>query len=402
LHRLLPRFFLGRRAAMRERLIEAVRASELLVQVLYYSQETWPGVLLAMRALNLAEEAGDSPELARTYGQNCLAAGVVPLPRLARAYAVRALATARACEQPPAEAYVLEMVGVLEAGLGGFVAARAALERGAELGRRLRDERRAEECTSNLGVVVHHQGDFDGSVALFREVAASAQGRGDVQAESWGLLGQARNDLARGDCDSTLRWVDAARAHLERRPERFDRPAQAEVYALSAAALLRLGRLDAARREAVRVLEVLGDVRPVSWYSTQAYGAAAEVAMGLLEAAGDGASQSDVELAHRACALASRFASVFPIGVPQATLWQGLLAWARGRHRRARAAWRAGLAQAERLGMPWERGLALYEIGRHWDAGDPRRAECLTAAIAVFREIGARRDLARAEAAAGG
>jgi hypothetical protein len=78
---------------------------------------------------------------------------------------------------------------------------------------------------------------------------------------------------------------------------------------------------------------------------------------------------------------------VFPIGQPRARLWQGLLAQLSGRPGRAQAAWRASLAAAQRLGMPFEAQLAHSELGRHL-AGTPQGQWHLEQAQTLLHELG--------------
>ena len=103
--------------------------------------------------------------------------------------------------------------------------------------------------------------------------------------------------------------------------------------------------------------------------------------------------------ARQACAAMRKYARVFPIGEPPAGLYQGLLEWLDGRTTRAMRAWEKGLAAAERLAMPHDRGLLHYEIGRHLPAHDPARRQHMERAGALFEQIGATYDLARASEA---
>jgi len=104
------------------------------------------------------------------------------------------------------------------------------------------------------------------------------------------------------------------------------------------------------------------------------------------------------QAARQACKALHGYARVFPIGQPRAWLWQGLYDWLAGQPRKAHKAWRKSLAAAERLEMPYDQGLAHYEIGRH--ATGLERQEHLARACAIFARLGAAYDLARAEAAA--
>ena len=54
---------------------------------------------------------------------------------------------------------------------------------------------------------------------------------------------------------------------------------------------------------------------------------------------------------------------------------------------------------AERLAMPYEHGLAYYEIGRHLPLDDPARRVHLTRASEIFSQINTTYDLTRTEQA---
>ena len=87
------------------------------------------------------------------------------------------------------------------------------------------------------------------------------------------------------------------------------------------------------------------------------------------------------------------------MGQPRAWLWQGLYDWLSGRPATAYRAWGKSLAMAERLAMPYEQGLARYEIGRHLPLDDPARRVHLTRAAEIFRQINTTYDLTRTEPA---
>ena len=98
--RALPARLIGRGRGDPAELRRASVAYDLLGQVCYYAQDTAGGVYAALRALNLAEGAGPSPELARSYATMCVAAGLVPLHRLADVYGRRARQVAEPRRRP--------------------------------------------------------------------------------------------------------------------------------------------------------------------------------------------------------------------------------------------------------------------------------------------------------------
>ena len=84
----------------------------------------------------------------------------------------------------------------------------------------------------------------------------------------------------------------------------------------------------------------------------------------------------------------------YPIGRPSAYLYQGLYDWAWHRKSKAKQAWHQGLAAAHQLGMRYEQGRLLYELGRHLPANTPKRREYLLEAQEIFEELEAAYDLA--------
>ena len=70
---------------------------------------------------------------------------------------------------------------------------------------------------------------------------------------------------------------------------------------------------------------------------------------------------------------------------------------ANGRPAQAHKAWHKSLAVAQRLAMPYEQGLAHYEIGRHLQPADPRRPVHLAQAQVIFGQLEARHYLARTQ-----
>jgi hypothetical protein len=88
-----------------------------------------------------------------------------------------------------------------------------------------------------------------------------------------------------------------------------------------------------------------------------------------------------------ACKILAEYSRVFPIGRPSYSIWKGLFSWLNGKPKVAWKAWAKGLAEAKRLKMPLEQGIACYEMGRHAEGN--KRQEYLIKAAKIFHEIGA-------------
>ena len=90
-----------------------------------------------------------------------------------------------------------------------------------------------------------------------------------------------------------------------------------------------------------------------------------------------------------------RFAGRFLLGRPHADIWDGLLVWIDGRRGRAMRHWQRAITLTERLHMPFERGLAHLEIGRHLPANTNDRQYHLDLAADLFERLACAGELAR-------
>ncbi|GIK43899.1 MAG: adenylate/guanylate cyclase domain-containing protein [Chloroflexota bacterium] len=416
-HRLWPVNLVDADPERQAVLLEAARTYERLGEIHYWSNETLPAIYAAVRTLNLAERAGPSPELARAYANMCLVAGFASLRSLAEAYSRRAQAVAQEAQHYPALAWVLELTGVYTIGVGQWTQAGETLRQGALVAQQLEDHRRWEECTTALGDISFFQGKFAESLNMWPEVLASARRRGDTQAQSWGLAGQLRSLLALGEqrteqALTTLQTLESV-AHDD-----IGSADKINSYGVIALLRWRLGQSELAQSAAEAGVTWIGRSSPTGYGIIHGYNNVAEVCLALWEAeerlgvGGWGSesqnrksrqghaseSQNLKSNAWQACQALRQYARAFPSGRPRAWLWQGLYEWLSGRPGKAYAAWRKGLAAAERLAMPYEQALTLYEIGRHLPAADPNRRPYLVRAAEIFRQLNAKYDLSRTQA----
>lgn len=102
-------------------------------------------------------------------------------------------------------------------------------------------------------------------------------------------------------------------------------------------------------------------------------------------------------LAWQACKKLRGFARVFPFGQPRSWLFQGEYAWLADKPGKAHKAWAKSLAYAEELNMPYEQGLAHYEIGRHLLDDNRGREDHLEQAGEIFAHLDAGWDLERVQ-----
>jgi hypothetical protein len=143
-----------------------------------------------------------------------------------------------------------------------------------------------------------------------------------------------------------------------------------------------------ARQAAEAVMSRIRMTSPTVFSMFHGYANAAEVYLSLWLGNDPGETPAEYErLARQACQALHRYGRVFAIGQPRAWLYQGLYDWQNGQAARAYQAWHKSLALAGRLVMPFEQGLAHYQLGRHLSPGHPDRPEHLKRAETIFEEL---------------
>ena len=112
--RLSPRRPGARTAEERARLLEAARAYDLLMPVSHFvTGDLRRTLFAALSNLNLAEQAGPSPELALAYANAQVTAGLIPLPWLAEMYAEKARAALDGVTDPAVRSRVHRAASLL-------------------------------------------------------------------------------------------------------------------------------------------------------------------------------------------------------------------------------------------------------------------------------------------------
>ena len=225
---------------------------------------------------------------------------------------------------------------------------------------------------------------------LFRsELYAGTRRQNDSHYEAINISGLAANKLKLGEADEAvmaqLRSLTSAFTAVSARIDRY------RSYALIAIAHLRRGEIPQARQAALDALQLIEASSPTAVYGLPGYADTAEAWLRLWES-GDA---SAAEYATRAVRQLRRYTRVFLIGQPRLWILQGTHDWLANKQKSARAAWTKGLAAAQKLKMPYDEGLAHYEIGRH-ATGEEQQTH-LKRALEIFEALGARYDAGRVE-----
>jgi tetratricopeptide (TPR) repeat protein len=378
--------------AARSSALEAIRAFERLAFLNYYANARGPGISAVLHAVNLAERAGPSPELARAYASMSVAAGVVQLHTLARSYTRKALEIARAEHDLPALAFVLVATSTYHSTVGNWTTAREGLLEGLGIAERLGDQRRWGELAAGLAVVMYFQGEFDRLADWEAEMDRMARPADDPQRQAHVILARIWHLMPQGRTDLGVKELQEATRLLAGRGSRTD---EIIIYGVLALAHWRRQEEAQARWAAQRAASLIAQSRPTAAYILEGYAGVTEVYLGLWMAGDPTAARP----AQEARAALRRFARTFRAARPRAWLYEGLTAHHVGRTRQAVAAWNKSLNAAERLGMPYEQGRAHYELGRHLPPGHPGRQAHLRRAGELFADIGASYELTHAQAA---
>ena len=397
--------------------LETARVFTDLNNLYYFANET--GLLFhgILKALNQAEGLGPSAELAQAYGNMCVIAGLLQLHSLTETYSRLSQATAKMVGQIPTQVFVLLRINLYRSGVGHWQKAEEGLEEALALTERLGDRVTWIGAAAVMFLVLAREGKFARMAKLAAETRALAQRIGNPAFEVWGLNAQAYGTLLLGRADEALGLTEAALPLLSE-AEESHRIAKLNVYGMLTKIRVYQGDMSSVKSAVEDLAPLVARSSPTAHSAFNPYDDLAEATLALWEAGSEtlakrgnsAAGQQDSastlqELeshARQACKTLRRYARVFPIARPRALLRQGAADWLAGKPSQAHTSWKKALAAAEKLEMPYDRGLAHYAIGRHLAAGDPAREAHLNRARDIFAELGAAYDLARVTEASRG
>ncbi|WP_193409823.1 serine/threonine-protein kinase [Myxococcus hansupus] len=372
-------------------------AGRLLMRLLdafIYAHQALPVLWSGLRALNLCEPAGASPELARGYTSMAVVVGTLPIRAVAETWVRRALEVAESVGSPADLAFVLCRNAVYGAYVARWAEAEAWLERAIGIVDSVGDLRLAEECRALLTVVSCYQGKFARGLPLMAWLKHSARRRGALQTQHWALHYQAHIHLRLGALDKARAALEETLAWTESQGGQTDR-----IIVEGTLALLRLREGDAAgaREAAEQALAKMSAGKPVAHFVYFGVVTVAEVLLTLWEQGADASLVASAKAARRE---ADVFARVFPFGEAAARLWRGSEAWLEGDATRAFESWRRCITVASKKGQAFEEAHARLSLARHLPSEDPARWGHQQRAVELFTRLGMRDELARAEAIA--
>lgn len=383
--------------AQREELVAVCRAYERLAEASYYGGETLLPLYSSIRILNDAEASGSAPEIARGLAGTGTLFGLVPLPRIADSYLRRALVRLNEVDDLTTHEIVGIVVGFYQVGAAKWEQAREQFSTVRRIARRLGDRRRLHDALGNLAELEYLRGSFKDAAKVADELVAVTRARNDRRFEAEGLAVAAHCAWQLGKANDAYRLAGELKAIVAEEPEVHDE-LRIKYHGLIAMIHLSRGERALAIAACEEAMRLTSAARPAYFATFLGYIAPAEVYLNLLET-GQPLHDLNARVAE-AMARLHRYAGVFPIGRPRHAILAGSQSWLLGKRGDALRSWRRGLTIATDLSMPYEQGLAHYEIGRHLDVADAEREAHLRAAREIFNGLGAARLLEMLEAVA--
>ncbi|HUO46680.1 MAG TPA: AAA family ATPase [Acidimicrobiia bacterium] len=373
----------GQPASSSDRLLEASRAYERLVEVYYISGENLPSLYGSLRALNLAEAAGPSPELTRGWATAGAIFGFVPLRSLASRYLQRALRAAESGD-PAAAAWAALVAGFYYSGVAEWDNAQALMEEVVAISGQVGDGRRLEDGLSNLMIQSYLRGDISRGLQLTEDLRARAVARHADRPLAYYLAGRAYFLLELGRPDEARQVIDQLEDVQSRDQHSADQALINDTYGLMALAELRRGNLRKALTAAEMLLTRVSRQPPSNYSTIAAYAAPAEV---YAEAWRLSPSDRDMERQmKRALSKLKSYARVFPIGRPRLLLWQGVFDELRGRPSLAIRKLELSLAEAVKMEMRLDEMRTLRELARLLGDSDPTARDYRARAERILAE----------------
>lgn len=397
LQRWMPTPFAVRDPEVRVQRIELTDLLNRLTEVHIYREDALSCLDSGLREINTAEPCGASAELGRAYAMMAVVVGTVPLRRVADAWVERALSVAGSSAPTTAVAFVHSRVGVYQIYLADWAAAEANERRAAAIATELGDQRMREEATVVLAVTMYYAAQLTESLPLWEQARAWARKSGNPQTLSWSHIGQAGALLRLGRAGEALAVLDDFMPWIVKEGNTTEKVLG---HGLTGLAHLRLGQPERALSAADLALPDLAGRRPVAYWLQHAYAGLAEVYLSLWRTARwsedpvwQGRADELRDKARRTCAMMRTFGGIFPFGRPAALLWTGVFHSIQGNDGKAQRSLVRAVAEARRLEMRYEEGLARRELGGLLAPGDPERRRHLQEGSAVLESIDARHDL---------
>jgi eukaryotic-like serine/threonine-protein kinase len=313
----------------------------------------------------------------------CVCMSLLPIHFLAEHYADLAISTARATNDLASIADAQATISMYRMGAGQWKQVADGAEECVRLSRQLADMERLAYGTTTEALQTCFQGQFATSLEHFKHLFEIGSQSGGAVYQAWGLCGQAECRLRLGEFETAIRLLEETCRLLQGKDDRTE---EVRANGLLSLACWRFGQEFTALQHAASTLDVIAHCTNPTCTILEGFAGPADVYLANWER--NSSSESCRKLAIKAVEYTTWYAKVFAIGLPRARRNEGLVQWILNHSERARKLWKQSLADAERLALPFEAGLAHYELGRRADRNSADRRLHLEKAIAMFEIVG--------------
>jgi len=379
----------------------------VLGKVNYYACNLKVMTYCNLMALKKAEELGISRELCEAYGGAILTCSIHEKYDLAEAYfeTGHSMASFFAGSDSEPLMSVLQHTGMYYTGVQQWQNAEKNFKRVIDIANGLGNARRFEESVIFLSVSLFLQGKIKEAQKMTEEAVTSAKRRGDAQSQVLAFSAQARNLLALGQSAKARECLDTIE-HLVSKGEGFKLDMASEINFHSLMCLHYLAQKDfeLAFRTAETILKLLDDTEPTCFFTFPAYMTCPEVFCIVLQEhhklgssyklRGKETPATVMAKIEKSLKHLSGFAKTFTFAEPRLNLWQGVVEQLTSKNDKALNTWKKSLGLAQKYGMLYDQGIALFRIGKLMDVKDKRevveeKLAAYDAAIDIFTGLGA-------------
>ncbi len=369
LHRLLPRYFMGRHSDRREILLQAVRSFRRLQEVYYFKNNGLASLYAGIRMLNIAEQVGgQSSELHIARSNIVVSLGILGWQRQAKYYAAKAIQQLQPPKDPLTTAAVYSRLGLYHAAGGEWDVASNYLIHASGLYRQQGNNAGTGESLTLLAFTLALQGQITLATTYFEQLNQVAAVSSNREYMAWALSGQGLLSTLHGDFSQALEAITASQQLLQ---DATDRASYLNNLGLLALVHTHLGDFVAACAIIKQIDDLLNRLTLLSYIGAGAYvyRTSALLVMHHQDPTTDLSKIKDYLQA------LSRFSKTFPILRPRYLLLKATaLATQAENPKRVEQTLQKALKAAESLQMDYETAVILYQLGTIGNDASARQA----------------------------
>ncbi len=343
------------------RLVDASRAYEKIMEISQLANDTLSLVYANLRALNLAEQAGSDPERARGYASLSIGFGFGGMHTLATYYSRLAWQIAKAIQDKPSMAWVLEVDGIYGNIFCRWASAQKALRQAINLSQESGDRWREMECTGLLAEGLVFNGRIDSALEQYEQLIELSKDTSVFLYLAWGMSGKSSIMLYQGEIKEAWQLCSKGAQLLEQSENNLPRLLWQAVDVIYHRFCQQPER---ACQLALQTIPELSAIRfPANYYIIDICSMLAGSARDLLTRSEE---QQQLEVLIKECSrLLKRFGQSFPTGKPRWMLNEGSEFLRLGKIKEAYQCWHKGLIWSLSLNMPLEEAWLRYKIAQH-------------------------------------